>query len=143
MIIKELFSSDIDTVVKVQRDFSDGWNYNQLKSAFEGGRFHILSAQDDSGYVGFLCYSVAMDESDIETVFVVSEKRRRGIAKLLIESAEKSLLKTGVNKVFLEVRESNAPARALYERLGYNFLSQRKNYYQDGENAVVMVKELL
>ena len=53
------------------------------------------------------------------------------------------LERKGVEKLFLEVRESNAPARALYEKLGFSYLNKRVKYYKDPiEDALVMQKEI-
>ena len=60
-----------------------------------------------------------------------------------MDKAESKLVSLGVNKVFLEVRSSNISAIALYEKKGYTKISVRKKYYADGEDALVMVKELI
>lgn len=143
MNLIKLSESDIGVILEVQKGFSDGYSENQIKSAFSSGRFHVFLAQENGENAGFICFSVAMDESDIETVFVKSEFRRRGIAKSLIKKAESFLLDLAVKKVFLEVRENNIPAKSLYQDLGYNKISVRKGYYSDGENATIMAKELL
>lgn len=51
-------------------------------------------------------------------------------------------LREGMEDMFLEVRVSNGPARALYESLGFEDLSRRPSYYVDGEDALVLVKNL-
>ena len=48
----------------------------------------------------------------------------------------------GIEKIFLEVRASNTPARNLYIQNGYNEISIRKKYYSDNEDAIVMAKEI-
>lgn len=143
MIVRELLKSDIDKIVNLEKEFDDGWNFNQLSSAFDGGRFYSLGAFDGQNLIAFVSFSVAIDTSDIEMVLVSSAYRRKGIAKTLIENAQNKLINLGVKKVFLEVRESNVPAKALYGGLGYKEISVRKNYYPDGENATIMAKELL
>lgn len=143
MIIEKLSVLDIESILQLESDFSDGWSYNQLKSAFDGNRFFVLGITENGKLIAFVSYSVAIDQADIETVLVSKQHRRKGLAKTLIESAELELKAIGVQKVFLEVRENNMPARSLYNRLGYLDISTRKSYYFDGENATVMAKELL
>jgi ribosomal-protein-alanine acetyltransferase len=143
MIIQKLSALDIESILQLESGFNDGWSYNQLKSAFDGGRFSVLGIKDGESLIAFVSYSVAIDQADIETVFVSADYRRKGLAKSLIECAQTQLKDLGVNKIFLEVRENNLPARSLYSSLGYVDISVRKSYYQDGENAVVMAKELL
>ena len=79
---------------------------------------------------------------EIESVYVRVEHRRKGIAYELLNKIERELVSHEIKKVLLEVRESNISARALYYKKGYADIFVRKKYYHDGENAVVMVKEL-
>lgn len=143
MSLVRLSANDVESILSLEQGFNDGWNLNQLKSAFDSGRFFVLGEKNLEGLVAFVSYSIAMEQADIETVFVKSEFRRRGLAKSLLQKAEADLIERGVKKVFLEVRNGNAPARALYGSLGYKEISVRKGYYSDGEDAVVMAKELL
>ena len=61
---------------------------------------------------------------------------------MLIQGLEKALLEKNIEKIFLEVRLSNLPAQNLYIKNGFNRINVRKSYYSDGEDAVVMAKEL-
>ncbi len=143
MIIEKLSALDVESILQLESDFLDGWSKGQLNSAFDSGRFSVLGAKENNQLIGFVSFSITIDSADVETVFVKTEHRRKGIAKNLIDSAIKMLLDLGVKKIFLEVRQNNLPARALYQKLGFSDISVRKNYYPDGENAVVMAKELL
>jgi ribosomal-protein-alanine N-acetyltransferase len=143
MIKQNLSVLDIDNILNLENGFLDGWNYNQLKSAFDSGRFFVIGMMDNDMLIGFVSFSIAIDQADIETVFVKGDYRRQGIAKALIENAQTQMQEKGVDKIFLEVRETNLPARALYNSLGFSDISVRKKYYPDGENAVIMAKELL
>ena len=60
---------------------------------------------------------------------------------MLIENAINELKNQDLNKVLLEVRESNLPAKNLYIKHGFEQISIRKKYYSDGENAVILIKE--
>ena len=144
MTFSFLGEKQVDLIASLhEKHFADGWNKNMLIDAFKGGRFFCESAMDGDKVLGLITYSIALDEADIEGVVTAREHRRKGIGKLLVIEAEKTLKSKGVKKVFLEVREGNIPAKALYEACGYSPVSVRKNYYPDGENAVVMVKELI
>ena len=59
----------------------------------------------------------------------------------IYQQALEDIKEKGVGKVFLEVRKSNSVAIKLYGDLGFNLVSERKKYYSDGENALVMLKE--
>ena len=85
---------------------------------------------------------MAADSADIEDVFVIPEERGKKISSSLADKTLKDLKEKGVREVFLEVREKNSVARNLYEKFGFNIVSVRKKYYNDGENAVIYKKEL-
>src|SRR5258706_10308154 len=75
----------------------------------------------------------------IATIAVDPGYQRRGIGRALLRACERQL---GVPKARLTVRMSNAPAIAMYEREGYKTIDIWKAYYNDGEDAQVMEKNL-
>ncbi|MBE7086719.1 MAG: ribosomal-protein-alanine N-acetyltransferase [Clostridiales bacterium] len=143
MTIREFTVQDIKSVVELQSgSFKDGWKENMLKSAFDTGRaFGFLSVHNE-GVSGYVLLSALPPEADLETVFVKDVLRSQGVGTALLESAFLECKNRGVEKVFLEVRESNLNAINLYKKFGFKHLSVRKKYYPDGENALVMQKEL-
>ena len=99
----------------------------------------LLSAWSDGALVGFLLAWRAADELHLTDLGVAPALRRRGVARALVTE----LCREDARVVFLEVRESNLPARALYEQLGFTELDRRARYYADtGEDAVVMQRLL-
>ncbi|MBQ9734987.1 MAG: GNAT family N-acetyltransferase [Clostridia bacterium] len=142
MTFSLLSRDDVDLLINLyDGNFKDGWTKNMLLSAFDGGRFIAIGAFDGRTLIGAITCSVTMDDADIEGVVTDKKYRRKGVASALIEQAQSELLIKGVKRILLEVRESNIPAISAYEKQGFIRLSVRKNYYSDGENAVVMVKE--
>ncbi len=138
-----LGKDDIELILAVQKDsFNDGWNRNMLQSAFNEGRFYAYGIYLDEKVKGIISYSLSLDSADIEGVVVISSERKKGYGKSLLAFALNDIKQKGVDRVFLEVRESNFTAISLYQSLGFNKISVRKKYYSDGENAVVMLKEI-
>jgi ribosomal-protein-alanine N-acetyltransferase len=80
---------------------------------------------------------------DINSVFVFPRFRRKGVAEKLLSAAINTAKEKNLDKIFLEVRETNAPAIKLYQKAGFNKVGTRKKYYFDGENAIVMTRENL
>lgn len=143
MTTKVLKEQDTDAVLSLYNGrFIDGWNKNMLLSSFKTGRFLCIGSFDGDKLVGVVMLMTAGDAADLESVFVDPLLRRQGIASSLLTAAEKILVSDDIKKIFLEVRQSNIFAINFYVKSGFKNISVRKKYYFDGEDAVVMVKEL-
>ena len=120
--------------------FADGrWSVESIQSELEKADSRCTVAVEDSKVVGFLAFEQIMDEGSIVEVAVSPDHRRRGIARALIREALQVC--EGLRTVFLEVREGNAPAVALYESLGFERIAVRRGYYdKPKENAIIMRK---
>ena len=79
-----------------------------------------------------------LDEGEIHTIGVHPDHRRQGHARRMLAHVHAYWTRIGVTRAFLEVREANAPARALYRSLGWRENGRRANYYGPGEDAICM-----
>ncbi len=141
-MIKRLDQSSVASLVElIEKYFSDGWTESMLISAFKRDDFYAYGFFENQLLTGFITYTVGEDFADLEDVLIVPDYRKRGQAKQLLGFMLNDLSDKGVNKILLEVRKSNAPAINLYEAFGFKVISKRKKYYQDGEDAFVMIKE--
>lgn len=96
-------------------------------------------ARLDGVIVGFLLAWRAADELHLTDLGVTAAARRRGVARALVSQLGREGKLGGSRLILLEVRESNAPARALYRALSFQELDRRAKYYADNdEDAVVM-----
>lgn len=121
---------------------ADGWSAESFRSEACKDNGFVLYIAENGEVIALLTGYSAVGEGDITSVAVSPEYRRRGLAARLIGEFER-LLPDDTESIFLEVRESNAGAAALYEKCGFERLSVRKNFYtQPRENAVVMAKKL-
>lgn len=121
---------------------ADGWSEGAFRSEAEKDNGIVLYIEGNGHIAALMSGYTAVGEADITSVAVSPEHRRKGLAGRLIEAFE-SLLPEDTESIFLEVRESNSGAIALYEKYGFERLSVRKNFYTDPrENAVVMQKKL-
>lgn len=119
---------------------ADGWSAESFRSEAEKENGYVLYIMEDSRVIALLAAYYAVGEGDITSVAVAEDYRRRGLAQRLISELEE-LLPEDAEEIFLEVRESNAPATGLYEKCGFERLSVRKNFYDNPrENAIVMRK---
>jgi ribosomal-protein-alanine acetyltransferase len=100
-----------------------------------------FTALDGDRPIAYVIGRLIAPEAEIYRVAVRTDKRRRGIGYRLLDYAIKTERGRGLESVFLEVRESNVPARNLYRAHGFREISLRKNYYHNPtENAVIMFK---
>ena len=143
MIYRKWKFEDNIRIAEIEKDcFPDPWSNQMLADAFLSGNFSGLVAEENGEIAGFIAVKYCLDEGEINIVAVKEKYRRKGVASALMKKEEDLLKKTGVEKLYLEVRESNAAAQSLYEKLGYKYSGTRKNYYGGTENALIMSKVL-
>jgi [ribosomal protein S18]-alanine N-acetyltransferase len=98
------------------------------------------------GVAGFIVSRQAADEAEILSIAVSAARRRRGLARRMLDLHLRRLAGLGVRAVLLEVDEDNAPARRLYARAGFHEIGQREGYYrrpgQGPARALVLRREL-
>lgn len=98
----------------------------------------VLIAEELGTVCGFLCARTVAGEWEIENVVVAAEFLRRGIANDLLHELVRRALSEAAPAIFLEVRESNGPARRLYENHGFREHGRRRAYYRDpAEDAIL------
>ncbi len=85
---------------------------------------------------------LAPDEAHITSLAVAGEARRRGHGRRLVTALVALAGSLGAEAVTLEVRASNEAARALYSGCGFEEVGERRRYYPDGEDAVIMTRPL-
>ena len=101
-----------------------------------------LVAEEDGSVAGYIGSQTVMGETDMMNIAVHPDFRRRGIAEMLVKALVEELKKMESHCLTLEVRASNAPAIALYEKLDFSQIGRRKNYYRNPrEDALILRKE--
>jgi ribosomal-protein-alanine N-acetyltransferase len=105
------------------------------------GRFNLVALRDGV-VIGYLFSMWIFDEMHVNKIAVVEEARRQGIADALMAECIAHARARNITSIALEVRKSNEGAQAFYRHLDFAPTYIRKNYYPDGEAAVVMTKEL-
>lgn len=101
-----------------------------------------LIATEGEVPVGLLLLGLAADEAEILTLAVPPAWRRRGVARALLAAAVARAAAAGASRLFLEVGEANAPARALYAGFGFDAVGRRPRYCPDGTDALVLALAL-
>lgn len=114
------------------------WTAEQYANVFEPLPQRVVLVVEAGTVQGFLVAAAAGPEWEIENLAVAGPARRRGLGAALIEHFLGMVRRQGAASVFLEVRESNAVARTLYEKWGFVESGRRRRYYgHPDEDAVV------
>ena len=122
--------------------FSDPWSENSVSSELNNPLSLWLVAVDGERVAGYVGSQSVMGESDMMNIAVHPDYRRRGLAEMLVAELVTALKNAGNTCLTLEVRASNAPAIALYEKTGFSQIGLRKNYYRNPrEDALILRKE--
>ena len=139
---------DLAVLVSMERVlFADSpWTTGQFKEEFKGvpnSRYFMVATNEQAQIVGYAAVLVVAPgvEADVLTVAVLPEYARLGIATHFMGELEKWSQSKEASAMMLEVGTQNTSAIALYEKLGYQTIATRKNYYGQGLDALVMRKE--
>jgi [ribosomal protein S18]-alanine N-acetyltransferase len=140
LLLRSMEPSDLPAAMEIDslslpRPWSEAVWREELESPF--GLYLIL--EEGGEILGQIGVRHVLDELHITTLAVRPERRRRGHARTLVSAALAAF--PGARRVHLEVRPSNAAARALYETLGFSTTGLRRRYYGD-EDALLMTLDL-
>jgi ribosomal-protein-alanine N-acetyltransferase len=145
--VRKMEPGDIPAVVEIDRaSFSLPWPESSYRYEIHDNKAsRCLVAEDGkNGIVAMIVSWMILDELHIATFATHREHRRKGIGTLLLRAALDDAQAGGARRAFLEVRESNNAAQAMYDRLGFKITGRRPRYYRDNdEDAILMTLEPL
>ena len=123
--------------------FSDPWSENSIAYELTSRLSYWLVAVENGEVVGYVGSQSVLGESDMMNVAVHPDHRRKGVAEALVLALAKDLKERDNVCLTLEVRVSNEPAIALYEKFGFTQVGRRPNYYcNPREDALILRKAL-
>ena len=139
-LIRKMNEADVPAVAELEKAcFSMPWSENSIRSELENELSLWLVAELDGKVCGYVGSQTVLDESDVMNVAVADCARGHGIGSALMRELMAQLRAEGSEKLTLEVRDSNLPARGLYAKLGFAEVGVRKNYYRDPkEDALIL-----
>jgi ribosomal-protein-alanine N-acetyltransferase len=117
--------------------FRRGWSEDEVERLLLDQRVIAHRAMHGRELAGFILSRMAADEAEILSVAVAARRRGRGVARALLDLHLRRLAGLGVRAVFLEVEESNEPARRLYRRAGFREVGRRPGYYPEGGGSAL------
>lgn len=143
-VVQEMSEDDLDDVVCIEvASFSNPWRRRDFEYALTKRDGHCLVALAEGRVVGYSIGFFVLGEYHLADFVVHPEFRNRGLGRRFLHAVLEMLESREVNHVTLEVRMSNAPALALYEKSGFQTVAIRRGYYsRPREDAFVMLKAL-
>lgn len=143
--LRAMASTDLKTVLAIEQACqSTPWTPGNFRDCLDSG-YQCQVAALDGEPVAFMVLSSVLDETHLLNIAVAPAWQRRGLARWMLTEALTEAVSSGITVIYLEVRESNAGARRLYQELGFQEAGRRKNYYgaaEGREDAVLMWAEL-
>ncbi|MFC4726819.1 ribosomal protein S18-alanine N-acetyltransferase [Coralloluteibacterium thermophilus] len=144
--LRPMREADLPAVAAVeQRAYPFPWSPGIFRDCLRAG-YACWVAEDARGLAGYAVLSVAAGEAHLLNLCVAPEHQSRGLGARLLARIIAAARGADAQRVFLEVRPSNAPAIALYDRAGFNEIGRRRGYYPavgGREDALVLALELL
>jgi ribosomal-protein-alanine N-acetyltransferase len=138
-------AADIDDILRIEQlTFTNPWTREMYLSELEHHdvAFFYIARDAVGEAVGFCSWWRVLDEVHINNLAVLPEKRRFGVASLLLTRVLADGAARGATRATLEVRRSNAPALGLYARFGFTVTAVRKGYYSHPEeDALILWRE--
>lgn len=137
----ERFATDI--AAAESRCFSEPWSESAVRDFFAYSYNGAVISCTDGVFSGYITYTFIAGELQIANVCVLPEFRRRGIADGLMAALTDFAKEQRAEKISLEVRASNEPARALYEKWGFKAVGLRRNFYKAPTEDAVLYDKIL
>ena len=136
-------ASHVDAIAELEKVcFHDPWSVNAITSELSNPLSLWVVAMDGDKLAGYVGSQSVMGWADMMNIAVAPDFRRMGVAANLIGELVNRLKANRVNCLTLEVRASNEPAIALYQKFGFEQVGRRPNYYRNPkEDALILRKE--
>lgn len=137
--------ADLADVAAMERVcYPDPWPASAFATLPDNPRVFFAVVRDERNRLaGYAVAWHVMDEGELANLAVAPDMRRRGVAAALLDAVVENAIVRGTTRIFLEVRESNTAARALYSARGFDEVGRRKDYYRSPvEDALILRRTL-
>lgn len=142
--LREMKIQDSGQIAELEQEiFTDAWTQTGIEETFAQAHSVIVVAEEESKIQGYCILYVVLDEAEIARIGVTERVRHSGVGSLILQFGEKICKEKGTERLLLDVREGNLPARKFYEKHGFLVDGVRKNFYDNPkEDGVLMSKNL-
>ena len=140
--IKDIKEKDLDLCYELDSNTISLWSKKQWSNEFKKKGIKVFGLLLSNLVVGICVFHVVLDEAQIN-FFVINQKfRKKGFGSYLMSYLIKQCEKLNINKLFLEVSQTNTAAEKFYSSFDFSTVGIRKNYYKDGSDALLKEKKL-
>lgn len=142
-VVRRMMEADLQAVLEIEAlSFPNPWSLETFRGEIQNRdiSFPLVVVHKPDGRIsGYIIYWKVGDDVQVNNIAVHPDLRRLGLAEALMRHVIDRVRREGAVFMTLEVRESNTAARALYDKLGFEPMGVRKNYYSNPvEDALVM-----
>ena len=144
-MIREMRESDLPALLKMEEVLfpANPWNEEQFLYEMKENPFaHLIVLEEDDSVAGYADYWITYEQAQIADIGVGKEFQGKGYGQKLMDEIVRKSVEAGCENITLEVRVSNVPALGLYEKNGFINAAVRKGYYENGEDAYLLVKPI-
>ena len=145
--VRKMTVQDVPIIAQLDRmSFSLPWPESSFRYEVTENRASrcFVAETEDKKVVAMVVSWIVVDELHIATIATHPDFRRQGVGSQILTAALEDGRKAGVHKAFLEVRERNEAAQAMYRKFGFEITGRRPRYYKDnGEDAILMTLKSL
>lgn len=141
-MIRRMQPSDLEQVAELEKTcFTENWSYGILEAGIHCEYDVYFVWEQEERILGYCNLRVLAGEGEVQRIAVLPRYRRLGLGRKMMDAMLTYASQSRVTAVSLEVRESNLPARRLYEAYGFTAEAVRRGYYHNPtEDAVIMWK---
>lgn len=144
--VLELTVEDIDAILPLENElYHKPWLKKDYEYELKDNPFAIylkMIDKDSNEIMGYIGFWIKFEQAEITKVSIAKKYQGHKLSKLLMADAERRMRLAECENSTLEVRVSNTVAINLYKSFGYEIVATRKRYYENGEDAYLMLKEL-
>lgn len=125
--------ADLDDVMAIESVvYSHPWSRGNFSDSLNAG-YSCWVLEEDGEMIGYAALMLVMDEAHLLNISIARPRQQQGLGRALLENMMSIARNHGAAHMFLEVRVSNRPAIALYEKMGFNEMAVRRKYYPGHE----------
>ena len=140
--VKEINENDIDLCYELDSNTISLWSKNQWSNEFKKEGIKVFGLIFSNLMIGICVFHVVLDEAQINFFAVNQKYRNKGFGTYLMRYLLKECEKLNINKLFLEVSNTNFVADKFYNRFDFFTTGVRRNYYKDGSDALLKEKKI-